>query len=186
MNGHNGTNGAGYAPKLPTIDELRRAYEEGLPQTLLSGLEVYMRPVRPDKLLMAGKVPDILTPLVMNMLFPQEKRADDMDFPDEVDSFLGKPRDETKEAMEFIEAVNLVCEAALIDPAIVAYLSLPDRLWIFKLAFMPVEVLSSFRLQPRRDVEPVDGVRDDAHATERDDAGDRVTVPVESADSLPV
>lgn len=180
-------NGAGYtAPKLPTIEELRRAYDEGLPQTLLSGIEVYMRPVRPDKLLASGKVPDILTPLVMNMMFPPDKVEDDVVFPDEVNSFLGKPRDKTAEAIEFVKAVDVVCEAALIDATAVPYLSLSDRLWIFKLAFMPVEVLSTFRLQPKRDVGVGDSSTGEPQPPERDDAGDSGTVPVESTDSISV
>lgn len=186
MSDKNGTNGNGAtrpAPKLPTIDELRKIYDEGLPQTLLSGVEVYMRPIRPDMFLATGKVPDILTPIVINMLFPP-KRADD-EFFDEVGDFVGKPRDESKEALQFIEAVNVVCEAALIDPSIVPYLSLADRLWIFKLAFMPVAVLSTFRLQPRRDVETGDGERAQLLPSEHDDAGDRPVESVESADSLP-
>lgn len=181
----NGSNGAGHKPlKLPTIDELRKAYDEGLPQTLLSGLEVYMRPVRPDVLLASGKVPDMLTPLVINMLFPPKREVDE--FPDEVGDYLEKPRDKTKETLDFIESVNVVCEAALIDPSIVPYLSLADRMWIFKLAFMPVEVLSRFRLQPRRNVAIDDGERTELLPPERDDARDRDAMSVESADSLPV
>lgn len=177
-------NGAGY--RVPTLDELRRVYEEGLEQTLLSGISVKMRPVRADHLLESGKVPDILTPLVMNMLFPSEKEVGPDVFPDEVGDYLAKPRDEKAEALEFIKSVNVVCEAALIDPSIVPYLSLPDRMWIFKLAFMPVEVLSRFRLQPRRNVESVDDEREQSHAAEHDDAGNRLAVQVEPADGVPV
>lgn len=142
--------------KLPTIEDLRRAYEEGLPQTLLSGLEVQMRPVQADKLLMSGKVPDILTPLVMGMMFAKEQPEDETVFPDEIDdpvnAYLNKQRQEAKDAISFIQSVDVVCEAALVDPSIVPYLSLRDRMWIFKLAFYPVEVLSNFRLKPARDV----------------------------------
>lgn len=184
MSKKNGNGAEHIAPKLPTIDELRKIYEEGLPQTLLSGIEVYMRPVRADVLLASGKVPDILTPLVINMLFPPKREADE--FVDEVGDFVSKPRDETKEALEFIKAANVVCEAALIDPSIVPYLSLSDRLWIFKLAFMPVAVLSTFRIKPRRNVETGDGEREELLPSESDDARDRPVEPVESADSLPV
>lgn len=157
----NGTNGhvettAKAILKLPTIEELKRAYDEGLPQTLLSGLEVQMRPVKPDTLLMSGKVPDILTPLVMGMMFAKEKE-DETVFPDEVKDpimhYLSKEREKAQEAVEFIKSVDVVCEAALVDPSLVPYLSLADRLWIFRLAFMPVEVLATFRHQQTANVE---------------------------------
>lgn len=147
--------------KLPTLDELKRAYDEGLPQTLLSGLEVVIRPVRADRLLMSGNVPDILTPLVLRMMFPKEDVVDATTFPDEADDvdpitrFLTKQREQAQEAMEFVRAVDVVCQAALLDPSVLPYLSLADRMWIFRLAFMPAEVLSTFRLQPARDVEAV-------------------------------
>lgn len=164
MAGSNGSNGHVDTPirtvlKLPTIDELKRAYDEGLPQTLLSGLEVQMRPVQPDKLLLSGKVPDILTPLVMGMMFAREKE-DDTVFPDEVKDpithYLTREREKAQEAMEFIKSVDVVCEAALVDASIVPYLTLPDRMWIFRLAFMPVEVLATFRHQPQANVETGD------------------------------
>lgn len=184
----NGKNGAGHnAPDLPTIDELRRAYEEGLEQTLLSGVKVVMRPVRADMLLVSGKMPDILTPLVMRMLFGAQ--PDDVEFPDEIEDpvmhYLSKTRAKAQEAVEFVRSVDAVCEAALVDPSIVPYLSLSDRLWIFKLAFIPAEVLSRFRDEPRRDVETVPDEQGQVQA-ERDDAGDGIAVPVESADSVPV
>lgn len=160
MAGSNGHSDAQNVLKLPTIEELRRAYEEGLPQTLLSGLEVLMRPVQPDRLLMSGKVPDILTPLVMGMMFAKEPPADETVFPDEVEdpvnAYLNKEREKAQDAIEFIKSVDVVCEAALVEPDIVPYLSLADRLWIFKLAWMPAEVLSTFRLQSKRDVESSD------------------------------
>jgi hypothetical protein len=161
MAGSNGTNGHVEATggidavlKLPTIDELRRAYEEGIPQRLFSGVEVVMRPVRLDRLLMSGNVPDILTPLVMKGLFPA---GDDeaQRFPDEVNHFIGQKRDKQKEAVDFIRAVDVVCEAALVDVSVLPYLPLSDRLWIFRLAFLPAEVLSRFRLQPQTDVADV-------------------------------
>lgn len=169
--------------KVPTIDDLRRAYEEGVPQTLLSGVEVQMRPVRPDALLISGKIPDILTPLVLGMLFPQEQGKEQV-FPDEVrnpvDDFLQKERAKAADAVEFVRAVDAVCEAALLDPSIVPYLSLADRMWIFRLAFMPAEVLSTFRLGQAADVGAVDGSQEQPRPTERDDAGDRLAEPVES------
>lgn len=131
-------------PKAPTIDDLRRMYEEGLPQTLISGIEVRMRPVTPDRLLSLGRIPDTLAPIMLKGLYE--------DIHNDLDKFVqGKPEDK-EQTLEMIRAIDTVCEAALLEPDVVPYLSLSDRMWIFKLAFMPAEVLSTFRLQPKRDV----------------------------------
>lgn len=182
----NGVNGNGVGaldPRLPTLEELKRAYDEGLEQTLLSGLKVKLRPLQPDKLLLSGTMPDVLTPMVMGMLFPPATE-DDAPLPDEVDNFLFKQREQAQEAAEYIRAVDAVCAAALVDPSLVPYLSLQDRIWVFKLAFMPVAVLSTFRLGQKADVEPVADEPGEPHAAERADAGDGVAVPVESADRV--
>lgn len=165
MAGANGNNGHTDVSieairKLPTIEELKRAYEEGIPQQLLSGIEVVMRPVQPDGLLMSDfDLPDPLTQMVMQMLFPAPKPEADADtFPDErddVDEFLTRPRTKKDEIAGFVRSVNAVCELALVDPSVLPYLSLPDRMWIFKLAFMPAAVLSRFRLRAKEDVADV-------------------------------
>lgn len=145
------------ARKLPSLEELRRAYEEGIPQTLLSGIEVKLRPIQPEMLLELPEVPDMLTELVMGMFFPV-KEVEENPFPDEEDDvqrFVTKPRDEKQEALEYIRSLNIVCDAVLVDASVRRYLSLNDRVWIFKLAWLPVDVLSTFRLQPESDVEAV-------------------------------
>lgn len=164
--------------KVPTIEELRRAYEEGLPQTLLSGVQVLMRPLQPDKLLELGNIPDILTPIMLKGL-----RGD---VTQELNAFLMDKRDNMAETMEMVKAVNAVCKAALVDPSITDLLTLSDRMWIFKLAFMPAEVLSTFRLQPRRDVEDLDDKQGQPLQTEPVDASDGIAVQAEPADSVPV
>lgn len=144
---------------------LRRAREEGVPQLLLSGIVVRMRSVTPDMLLKTGRIPDVLTPLVMKMLFPP-KEEDNYRFPDEVDNFVFTQRDEQAETLEMIRSVDYVVKAALVYPRVVDKptqedeiavedLELRDRFWIFRLALMPAEVLSTFRLQPQGDVEAV-------------------------------
>ncbi len=162
-------NGAGFvAPRVPTLDELRCIYEEGVHIRTLTGLEIKVRPVQVDRLLMAGKIPDILTPLVMRMMFG--KKADDVEFPDEIDDpvlhYLSKQRAETEEAVEFMKSVDIICEAALPDASIVPYLPLSDRLWIFKLALLRAEVLSTFRHEPQGNVEAVHDQQTDAQQTE--------------------
>lgn len=127
-----------------------------------------MKPVQLDRLLLAGKVPDILTPLVMRMLFGT--KPDDPEFPDEIKDpathYLTKKRTEAQEAIEFIESVDVICRESLVDAAAIPYLSIADRMWVFKLALMRAEVLSTFRHEPARDVEAVHDEQDNAQPTE--------------------
>lgn len=164
MGGVNGTTPEG----ARTGAEIRAMREYGVWQTLLSGFPVRIRTVTPDALLQSGTVPDILTPLVTRMMFEHVETK-------ELDAFLAK-REEAKEALEVVKSINAVCKAALVYPRIVENpqaddeicaedLNLADRGWIFKLAFMPAEVLKQFRLQPDRNVEVVpDGEIDEQQA----------------------
>lgn len=197
MAGSNGTNGHINTPikevlKLPTIEELKRAYDDGLPQTLFSGVEVLLHPLQPEKLLMADDVPNPLTQLVMTMLFPLPKpEAGPETFPDEapanpVDEFLSQQRQRVEDIKEFVKAVDIVCAAVLIDPSIVPYLSLSDRMWLFRLAWMPVEVLRYFRLEPAQDVGVVADGAGHELPTEQPAAVDAAVVQHEPADRLPV
>jgi len=149
--------------------EVRDAERQGVEQVLLSGLPVRMRPVDPLALLRGGRVPDILTPLVFKALyaFPRE----------DVDSFVFDQRKEIEETERMLESVNLVCEAALIYPKIVAEpngdgeialeeLSIADRMWIFRMAFMPAELLTRFRYEPAGDVETVADEQSDPQQAE--------------------
>lgn len=131
-----------------TMAQRRAIQEEGITQTLLSGIEVQMWPVRIEKLLAAGNVPDILTPIMLKGLYENIN--------DDLTEFVTKQRDEKAETLEMICAVNAVCEASLVDPSLVDYLDLTDRFWLFKLAFQPAEVLSTFRLGSAGDVGRVD------------------------------
>lgn len=147
----------------------KRIIQEGIEQPLLSGLVVRMRPVQPDTLLRSGRVPDLLTPLVIKSLYESVR--------EELDAFVFEPRKQTEETLQMIESVNVVVEAALVYPRVVAKptaddeiaideLSLSDRMWIFRLAFMPAELLSRFRYEPPRDVEAVADEQGDAQQAE--------------------
>jgi len=153
-----------------TVDELRRIYDEGIPIRSLSGLVIQVRPVRIDRLLMEGKVPDILTPLVMRMMFG--KKPDDVEFPDEISDpvthYVTRQRAEAADAVAFMQSVDVVCEAALVDASVLPYLDIVDRLWVFKMALLRAEVLSTFRHEPQRDVEAVSDQQADAQPTQPD------------------
>jgi hypothetical protein len=61
------------------------------------------------------------------------------------------------------------------DEIAISELSLSDRMWIFKLAFMPAEVLSRFRYEPARDVEAMDDEQEQPQQTEPDAIPDQQT-----------
>lgn len=147
----NGSNGNGTRPK-PSLEERRIIHEQGVLQTLPSGVDVAVRPVTPTALLEAGKVPDILTPLVIDMLFEKDMSKTNA----ALDSFVQTPRAQREDALAMIESINAVCEAALVDPSQLPYLTYADRAYIFRMAFLPAEVLSRFRSQPAGDVARVD------------------------------
>lgn len=142
----------------PTIEELRRVYDEGITQRLISGIEVQMHPIQIEKLLEAGDIPDTLTSILVKGLYE--------DVREDLDNFVMEKQDDRAKAVETIRSVDAVCRAVLIDPTIVPYLSLSDRFWLFKLAFMPAEVLSRFRLQSEGNVDVVDESQNVQQATE--------------------
>jgi len=114
-----------------------------------------------DRLAAAGKIPDFLTPMVYKLTFHQ----------------LGAPEPEFKSDEEFIELVNIVAPAALLEPRIVENPQSPDeialddldfgdRTAIYMLAKQPLEVLHRFRLQQAGDVEPLPDSGNNAQPTE--------------------
>jgi hypothetical protein len=145
---------------------------------------VRLRTVTPDRLLRLGKLPDILTPLVVRMIYEEVTVSD-------LDAFLAQ-KEQVTQALEMIDSLNVVCEAGLLEPSIgsstgsltdsgpelaegqitVDDLTLAERGWIFKLVFQPAEILSTFRYQPAPDVAVVQDGEDD---------GDEAEPPIEFA-----
>lgn len=127
-----------------TVEERREIHENGIAYTLPSGVDVQLRNVSPmDLLHSAGKIPDTLTPLVIDMLYEKDFNKTN----DALDKFVQEPRTELAKTLEMLESIDMVCRAALIDPEQLSYLTFLDRAYIFRLAFLPAEVLSRFRRQ---------------------------------------
>jgi hypothetical protein len=145
----------------PTLGaEWRKEREEGVLVRLpVSRRLVRLRTVRPDMLLRRGKIPDILTSLVVDLIYGKATN-------DEIIAFLG-PREQAEEAVEMMESLRVVCEAGLIEPRVVDEpiaddeiaiddIEYADRGYIFKLVFAPAEALSRFRHKPKTDVDAVE------------------------------
>lgn len=160
MSEHNGQSGAPGEPALTPVSgaALRAVREQGVLQELPSGIVVRMRPVKPAHLLRLGKIPDVLTPLVLKVLYGQAQQRDFNDF-----LSLREQRDE---ALAVVESVRVVCTAALVEPRIVDDpqaddeihiddLDAADQAWIFNLAFLEAKELRSFRRGQAPDVEPM-------------------------------
>lgn len=136
--------------------EWRKNREQGeLIQLPFCGRFARIRTVRPDALIRLGKIPHVLTTLVLNMIYDRGPE-------DQFEKFLSDV--ETKEeAAEMLESLRVVCTASMVSPRIVDNpqeddeiaiddLELGDRSYIFRLAFAPAEALSRFRAEPPSDV----------------------------------
>jgi hypothetical protein len=131
---------------------LRAWREEGFVYRLPSaGVEVRLRRVALDQLVAAGQIPDFLTPMAYKVLFQQ----------------LGGPEPDFKSDAEFIQLVNIIATAALLEPRIVDNpqaddeialedLDFGDRTAIYMIAKQPLEVLHRFRASQTGDVATVE------------------------------
>ena len=146
-------------PEVTPAAAFRRVRERGVVVRLPSGRRVRMRNVQPSHLLKLGRIPDVLTPLVLKILYGKAQQ-------DDFDNFFTL-REQVDEALGVIESMRIVCTAALLEPRIVEEavgedeiqfedLSDTEKTWIFNLAFLEAEGLSSFRDGQAADVGLVD------------------------------
>jgi hypothetical protein len=133
-----------------SLDERRAIFDEGVPIILPSGVEVHLRPITPEALLRAGKIPDTVTPIVTKALYEPDKTQAALD------EFIKEERQTPEETLTMLTTISVVCEAAMVDPSLMPYLSFQDKGFIFRIAFLPAEVLSRFRARSLGDVERVD------------------------------
>ena len=143
-------------PTPTPASEWRRPREKGYNVILRSGKVVTLRPVALDMLLLAGKVPNLLLPVVSAILWSTVGVHDRMT-PEEIAA---------QEDQYRLELINLIVPAALVYPRMVENpqaedevgledLTFGDKLAIYTLAKLPAEVLGNFCEKQDRDVEPV-------------------------------
>lgn len=130
----------------------RKAREEGVLITLPSGNVAKLKPVALDSLLLAGRIPDMLTPIVAKMLWADE----------------GTETDQIAEVVEmakgFADLVNLIIPAVFVEPVVIAEgepgegeitlddISFEDKVTVFQLATSGAATLTKFREKQVRDL----------------------------------
>jgi len=139
---------------VPTAGSDWRAVSRATVVTMLeaSGTVVEVGHAQFDRLLLSGKIPDLLTPLVAGMLWAQVGQ--------------GIPEEEARAHKGFYELVNIVVTASLVNPRIVPNptqddeiaiedLDFADKIIIYTIATQPLAVLHRFRVEQEPDVDAV-------------------------------
>lgn len=149
----------------PTSGRDWRKMNEATITTMLpySGMVVEMGRAQLDQLLLTGKIPDTLTPIVADLLWSSVGQ--------------GQPREQIQAEKAFFELVNAVVAACLLSPRVVANptqddeltigdLDFADKLIIYRLATQPLAVLHRFRQEQASGVDTVQQGDDLQPATE--------------------
>lgn len=157
--------------------EWRQPREEGYEKMLPSGKVARLRPVSPDQLIASGDVPDILTPLVLKMLYHGSDGS-------ELTQLVTSSEESLAHARGTMTLINAVCRAALVQPRIVDNpqaddeiniddVEVLDRYFVFQLATQPAEVLRDFMFPETGAVATVPDGEGNGQPTERpdDDSG---------------
>lgn len=152
-------------PVKPTSGRDWRKLNEETIITVLpySGMVVEMGRAQLDQLLLTGKIPDVLTPIVADVLWASIGQ--------------GRAQDEIQAEKRFFELVNAVVAACLLNPRVVSNptqddelaisdIDFADKLIIYKLATQPLAVLHRFRQGQTPDVDALQQGDDLQPATE--------------------
>ena len=106
---------------------------------------VRLRALDTPSMLANGKMPDILTPLVIKSVY--------QDITDkEVQEVIQQHKSTKEEALAMLETLDFVAAHAIADDTKVTDLTLAEKRWIFRLALGSAELLIAFRFQPEYDV----------------------------------
>lgn len=130
----------------------------------LSGIEAEVGHVHLNDLVIAGKIPDYLTPLVVDMLWSTIGQGENL-------------ADKAENTKEFFEVVDIVVRASLVNPRVVDNPTQPneialtdldfgDRILVQQLARQPLGVLHRFRVEQESTVDAVPEGEDVQPATE--------------------
>jgi hypothetical protein len=147
----------------------RKAREEGIEITLISGNVVAIRPLDIDFFLREGRVPDFLASTVNRLIEGVETKP-----PDEEQA--------EKNLTEWMPFLNRMVTAAFVNPRIVEnptqddeisiddvrYL---DKLMLYRLFLRPVAVLRSFRAKSAEPVATVDAPQDNGDTPQQGVSG---------------
>ena len=137
----------------PTPGTAWRARRANVITTLAySGLTVEIGPVQLDQLLLTGRIPDVLTPIVGAVLWASVGQ--------------GKGEDEIRAEKGFYALVNSVVTAALVSPRVVKEptqddeiaiddIEFGDKIMVYTIATQPLAVLHDFRDEQSADVDTV-------------------------------
>lgn len=137
--------------KQPDVNELMREMRTKGIEQVIPGTErhIRLRSVDAPTLLREGKMPDMLTPLVIKSVYQELSDK-------ELRDFLGHARSGAEEALKMLDTIDFVAKTAIADGTKVEDLTLAEKRWIFRLVMGPAELLISFRYDPNADVESVD------------------------------
>lgn len=136
-------------PKYDGVELMAEHNAKGI-EVELPGTErlVRLRALDAEALLKEGKMPDLLTPLVIKSVYAEMNDR-------EVREFLGQQRNSMPEALAHLETVNYVVEKGIADGTKVKDLTLAEKRWIFRLVMEPAELLITFRYDKDASVELV-------------------------------
>lgn len=144
------------------LEELALVRVQGKEITIPSTERVlHIRPLDIAQILQEGKVPDILTPLVIKTVY---SNVED----EEILGFLTTERKNVNEALAHIEAVDFVVQHSVVDQVQIKDLTWGEKRWIFRLALIPAEYLANFRYEEDADVADVSEGDEVREAAERD------------------
>lgn len=149
--------------QVPPASAWRKPREQGYTVRLPSGNVATLRPVAVDVLLLSGKLPDLLSPIVAKTLWAETEPA--------------TLADQAELSKGFAELVNIVTRASMLNPRIVDEpsaddeigledIDFSDKLAIFQLATGGSAVLQKFLEQQAASVEPVRDGESDNEPTE--------------------